>query len=120
MPQAIDYEQLKSDIEAAVEFQVDGMDAPLILDANHLGIEEGRFNLGSEERRLVAQAVSELYGIPFEKFEMAEDEPLTELRSMTGQDYSAYRLLNDSSADPPVVYCLARSGKDPDDLGVTD
>ncbi len=118
MPQAIDYDQLKSDIEAAVEFQVLGNDAYLVLDAHHLDLEEGRFDLNSAERRAVMSVLADLYKIPTGQVEMAEDKPFTEFSSPAAeQDISLYRLIND---DGSVTYYLAMPDRTPDDFVATE
>ena len=111
MPQAIDYEQLKSDIGSAVELQVWGSDAYLVLDAHHLDLEEGRFDLNSSERRHVANALTDLYKIPMGTLELANNEPITEVRS-PDQDVSLYRLFDGES----VTYYLALPDKTTDDF----
>ncbi len=115
MTQAIDYEQLKSDIEASVEAQVWGNDGYLVLDAHHLDLEEGRFDLNSTERRAVADALADLYEIPMGDLELANAEPITELRA-PGQNVSLYRLFDGES----VVYYLAKPGKTTDDFVAED
>ncbi|MDP9212297.1 MAG: hypothetical protein M3N59_03410 [bacterium] len=111
MAQAIDDEQLRSDIESAVELQVWGSDAYLVLDAHHLDLEEGRFDLSSTERRAVANAVADLYEIPMGDLELANAEPLTEFRSPS-QDVSLYRLFDGES----VTYYLAMPNRTTDDF----